>query len=130
MSRLEIFEYVKESYGTIPDFPWMSDPESAVLRHGDTRKWYGLLMRVSGDKIGLPGTEPVEILNVKCDPEMISALRQSAGFFPAYHMNKEQWMTILLDGTVPLSKVLDYLAWSYELTKGVKKKKMEKEGKL
>ncbi len=73
-------------------------------------------MRVAADKLGQPGTEKLEILNVKSSPLLIGSLREELGFLPAYHMNKDHWVTILLDGSVPFAKIQDLLAWSYEQT--------------
>lgn len=81
-------------------------------------------MHVPKNKLGLEGTQPVEVVNVKCDPLIIGSLRQSPGFLPAYHMNKEQWLTVLLDGTVSEKKILELIDWSYDLTD--KKKKVTK----
>ena len=50
-------------------------------------------------------------------PEMIGSLRKESGILPAYHMNKEHWITILLDGTVEKQKILDLIDISYELTR-------------
>lgn len=54
-------------------------------------------MEVGRDKLGLPGDGEVDILNVKSDPMLIGSYRTQKGFFPAYHMNKENWISILLD---------------------------------
>ncbi|MCC8046069.1 MAG: MmcQ/YjbR family DNA-binding protein [Clostridiales bacterium] len=58
---------------------------------------------------------------VKCDPVMIDMLRQSPGFLPGYHMNKTNWLSILLDGTVSDEQILDLLDLSFQIT--AKKKK-------
>ena len=34
--------------------------------------------------------------NVKSDPLLIGSLRGQDGYFPAYHMNKEKWLSIQL----------------------------------
>ena len=47
---------------------------------------------------------------------MIGNLRQSAGYLPAYHMNKDSWITIVLDGTVPMKEICDLIDQSYFLT--------------
>ena len=122
MTREEVLQYAKEQYGTDPDYPWRRDRESAVLRHADSRRWYGLLMRVGKDRLGLPGGESVDILNVKCDPMLGEALRGGPGIFPAYHMNHAEWISILLDGTVEGKRVLDLLDLSYRLTASRKEK--------
>ena len=67
-------------------------------------------MRVAEDKT-------VDVLNIKCDPMMIGSLRMKEGFFPAYHMNKENWISILLDGTVSADEIKPLLELSYELTR-------------
>ena len=99
MDREEIFEYVKKQYGTIPEYLWSSSPDSAVLRHHNG-KWYAVIMNVERSKLGLDGDDTVEIIDVKCDPEMTGMIIQTYGFLPGYHMNKQHWITILLDGTV------------------------------
>ena len=114
VDRKEIFEYVKKQYGTIPEYLWSSSPDSAVLRH-QNGKWYAVIMNVEKFKLGLNGDGTVEIIDVKCDPEMTGMIIQTYGFLPGYHMNKQHWITILLDGTVGESKTLDFLDMSYDL---------------
>lgn len=114
MDREEIFEYVKKQYGTIPEYLWSSSPDSAVLRHHNG-KWYAVIMNVERFKLGLDGDDTVEIIDVKCDPEMTGMIIQTYGFLPGYHMNKQHWITILLDGIVGESKILDFLDMSYDL---------------
>ena len=72
-------------------------------------------MNVPKNKLGLNGTEEIDILVVKCYPEMIGSLRKSKGFLPAYHMNKEHWITIILDKTVDKEKIKFLIDQSYEL---------------
>ena len=118
MNREEIFEYVKKQYGTFPEYLWSSSPDSAVLRHKNG-KWYAVIMNVEKSKLGLDENGTVEIMDVKCDPEMTGIIIQTYGFLPGYHMNKQHWITILLDGTVGESKILDFLDMSYDLIDGI-----------
>lgn len=120
MNRQEIFEWAKTTYGTEPDYPW--NDFNAVLRHKDNNKWYGVVLRVAENKLGLNGDRIVDLLNVKCDPLLIGSLRQQKGYFPAYHMNKESWISILLDGSVSMEEIENLLALSYQLTEKRKKK--------
>lgn len=117
----EIFDYVKTRYNTVPDYPWHD--ANAVLRHADNRKWYGLVMEVGRDKIGLSGDGTVDVINVKCDPMLGGSLRMQEGIHPAYHMNKDKWITIRLDGSVPVVKVKNLLDLSYQLTAPKKREK-------
>lgn len=115
MERKELFEWAKETYGTIPDYPWKD--WNAVLRHKDNNKWYALVMEVAESKLGLQGDRVVDVLNIKCEPMLIGSLRLKQGFFPAYHMNKDKWISIILDGTVPSEEIKDLIDLSYKLTK-------------
>ena len=76
------------------------------------------------DKIGLTGEGEVDILNVKCDPVLSGSLRMQQGFFPAYHMNKEKWISILLSEASENDEMIkDLIDWSYQATAAKKKKK-------
>ena len=117
MKREEIYEYVKKQYGTVPEYLWKESPESAVLRHPNG-KWYAVLIQVEKSRLGLEGDTEVDIIDVKCDPDMVGLLTQTYGFLPGYHMNKKYWITMLLDGTVSEAKILDFLDMSYDLIDG------------
>ncbi len=54
--RTALLQYVQKAYKTKPDYPWKGDPESAVLRHEDNQKWYGLVME-TGRNWDFPGRE-------------------------------------------------------------------------
>lgn len=121
--RAAVLAYVKKKYNTDADYPWRRDPKGAVLRHKDNRKWYGLLMGVEQSKLGLSGGDIIDVLNVKTDDPMFhDMLIQQDGYLPGYHMNKQSWITILLDGTVPFDEVCSMIDASYEATASKKKK--------
>ena len=117
MNREELEAYILNQYSAQPDYPWADTPRAAVFRHAGNRKWFALLMEVPRDKLGLEGTEKLDIVNFKCDPVMIASLRGETGIFPAYHMNKASWITVALDGSVPVETIELLLDVSYELTK-------------
>lgn len=121
MNRQDIFEWVKQQYSTEPDYPWMDG--NAVLRHKDNNKWYGIVLEVGRDKLGLSGNAQIDVLNVKCDPILVGTLRTQQGFHPAYHMNKDRWISIRLDGSVPENEIKSLIGMSYDLT-GSKKKRL------
>lgn len=126
-TREKVLKYVLERYGTLPDFPWDNTPDGAVLRHSENRKWYGLIMSVSRDKVGLKGEGTVDILNLKCDPITGGSAKLNAGIIPAYHMNKANWISVILDGTVDDSFTEMLIDNSYELTAPKIKAKRKKD---
>ena len=112
---------MQKQYGTVPEYLWSTSPDSAVLRHKNG-KWYAVIMTVEKSKLGLEGKDPVDIMDVKCDPDMTNMIIQTHGFLPGYHMNKQHWITILLDGSVSEAKILDFLDLSYDLIDGAGRK--------
>ena len=63
---------------------------------------------------GLSGEETVDVLNIKGGPILSGSLRMQPGFLPAYHMNKQNWISIMLDGSVPDDKIFPLLGLSYD----------------
>lgn len=114
--RQKVLDYAKKTYGDEPDRPFSTAPTYEVLRHGGSRKWYALFMDIPARKLGLPSEDVVDIINLKCDPVLSGSLRDGVGIFPAYHMNRDSWITVLLDGTVALRDIEPLLDLSRELT--------------
>ena len=113
----EVFSYIKEAYGVEPDYPWLRYPEFAVFRHQNNRKWFALVMRMERNRLGLSGTEPVGILNLKLEDALaVDFLVTQPGFLPAYHMSKGHWISVLLDGTVALAQITPLIDQSFAVT--------------
>ena len=116
-TRSAVLRYAREALDTEPDCPFSGDTQTLVLRHADSGKWFALLMRVRADRLTLKRSGEVEIMNVKVDPLLTGSLRTQRGILPAYHMNKERWISVLLDGSVPLEQALALLDMSFSLTR-------------
>lgn len=111
-----IIRHAKDTYGAEPEFLWAKSPKNAVLRHRNGGKWFAALLNVRKERLGIPGEGSLDILNVKCDPKLAASLLDGKSRLPAYHMNKEHWITLLLDGSVPAEELHALLDMSYELT--------------
>ena len=122
MNREQLEKYLCETYAADRDYPWSKYPNYAVFRHSDNRKWFAVIMEVSQSKLGLADDGSMDIVNFKCDPAFIGSLRMESGFFPAYHMNKDNWITAALDGTADEEKIKVLADMSYALTKTKKDK--------
>ena len=116
MNRKGLEQLIFDTYSVEPDYPWMDTPESAVFRHAANRKWFALVTTVPKSKLGLPGQQPVDIVNLKCDPILIGSLRAEPGFYPAYHMNKDSWLSVALDGSAADYQIRLLLERSYAAT--------------
>ncbi len=96
MTKQEFLNMCIDSYDTSPDYPFDEDFETAVLRHADNRKWYAIVMRVSRRKFGLDSDAIIDVVNLKLPTEMFGSFGTADGVYPAYHMNKLHWISILL----------------------------------
>lgn len=123
MLRQDILKWVLDTYGSQPESLWAKYPQDVVLRHESNKKWYAIIMTVKKSALGLDSEQEVDIIDVKCDTLQIDFLAQQQGFFHGYHMNKNHWLTILLDGSVPIETVCGLIEQSYEMTVPKLKKK-------
>ena len=121
MTKQEFLEYCLNTYGTSPDYPFDEDFETAVLRHADNRKWYAIVMRVSRRKFGFDSAEVIDVVNLKLPTEMFGSFGTPDGVYPAYHMNKLHWISVLLPDA-PYDVVQFLVNVSFEATQPSKKK--------
>ena len=124
--KQQVFEYVKKTYKIKPDYPFPIAPSYPVLRHPDNRKLFALIMDVPRNRLGLDGEEQVDILNLKCSAALSGSLREQPGILPAYHMHRDSWVTVLLDGTVPVEDICPLIDLSFTLTADQKNRKVKK----
>ena len=119
----ELIKHIEKKYKAKPEYLWKSYPEYAVFRHSDNNKWFALVATVERKKLGLSGDEDIDVINLKVDDPMYrDMLIREDGIMPAYHMNKQRWITVLLDGTVPEDQVFNLIDMSYMATASAKKK--------
>ena len=124
MTRQAFLDYCFTTYGTEADYPFDGDFETAVFRHTSNRKWYAIMMRVSRRKFGFDSDTVIDVVNLKLPTELFGSFDAADGVYPAYHMNKVHWISVLLpdaeDGLVDL-----LVNASYEATRGKLRRKME-----
>lgn len=128
--REKINDYIKDQYGVTPEYPWPRYNEHAVYRQKDNKKWFALIMDVGRDKLGLSGKTSVSVINLKIDDVILhDTIIRENGIMPAYHMNKQNWITVLLDGTVPADRICALLDISYNATSSKRRKNAVREPK-
>jgi predicted DNA-binding protein (MmcQ/YjbR family) len=110
--RSQVITYCSNLKDVYEDYPF-HDPNWTVMRHKENKKVFAWIYEKDG----------LIWVNVKCDPEWRDFFRDAfPSVVPAYHLNKEHWNSIILDGTVPENDIKRMIEESYELTKGRKKK--------
>ncbi len=113
----EIITYVHKKYGDNLEFLWQRSPKNAIWRNKDNRKWYAVLLTISRNKLpGQTTDEKVEIIDLRFQKNAALDFAESqANVFPGYHMNKNNWITIILDGSMETAQILNLLDQSYEI---------------
>ena len=118
MNRDDFTVLVRDLCGVEPDHPFADDMTTAVFRHANNRKWFALMMTISKSRLGIQEDGMIDVVNLKCAREVMDTLfQEEKGIYPAYHMNKNHWITVLLDGTVSDNTLQWLLSISYDLTK-------------
>jgi len=97
-----VLEHCRKKKGVTEDFPF-----------ADTT----LTVRVGGRIFLLTDirSDPLRV-NLKCDPLIALDLRDEfPSVIPGYHMNKVHWNTVVLDGSIPVERVLWMIDHSYKM---------------
>ena len=115
--RAEIEKCINKKYNPLQEWPWQETPEHTTFKHQDNKKWFGLIMKVPYIKLNIEKEGMCDVINLKNIPELIGSIRKKEGILPAYHMNKEHWISVLLDGTVDFKEICELIDVSYELTR-------------
>ena len=112
-----VLNYIKNQYGIEPDFLWAKYPNNAAFRHKESKKWFAaMLWETPKCKLGLGNEGVVDILDLKCDPNLQGSLLDGHHFLPGYHMNKEHWITVVLDGSVSMADIYPLIDMSFAST--------------
>ena len=109
-----INKYIKEKYDNEPEFLWDKFQGYAVYRNENNNKWYGIIMNLDLSKLSNSSGE-VEIINVKLEENKIQELLKKKGFYKAYHMNKTDWISIILNDTLKDEEIIPLIDDSYNL---------------
>lgn len=111
----EVIHYIETTCNGELEFFWKKTPNNAIFRHKENKKWYAALLTVKADKLGIDSDELVEIIDLKNTPEEIEKIVDNELYYVGYHMNKNHWFTIVLDGRVPLETICKCIDISYHL---------------
>ena len=113
--REKIKEYIKTKYNVESERLWYKYPNYEVFRHPENKKWFAIIMDVEREELSIESSGKVDIVNVKCNN--VFAFILEGKVLPAYHMNKKNWGSVLLDGSSSLDVILKLIDDSFKLTK-------------
>ncbi len=119
-----MIEAIKDKYDADPEFLWDDYGDAAPFRRKDNQKWFALMMTISKKSLIKNSDEKrIEVINLKAPVEMVADLITRKNIYPAYHMNKKHWYTIILDDSIDDKSLLDLIDISYQSVAKKSKKK-------
>ena len=125
-----INQYVQNKFNVACEHLWEDSPDFSIYRNPVNRKWFMLNGTVARNKLNRlnESAEEVDIINIRIDNKDLRDLLEIPGIYEAYHMNKKNWITIAMDGTLTDEDIERLIIDSYEIiekngTKTVKRKK-------
>lgn len=117
MTREDLDRLIQNNYGVQAERLFAKSPATAIYRHPRGRKWFAVIMEISSAVFGQSPGKPITVVNLKTEPLLGDLLKTKSGIYPAYHMNKEKWISVRIDENTDENELLGQLAMSYRLTK-------------
>lgn len=117
----EIIEYIRQKYNDELEFLWKKIDDVAIWRNKQNDKWYGLLMKISEQKLGIESKKITEVIDIRYQKDEVDNIIDNKKIFPGYHMNKKSWITIKLDNSIKIDKIKELIDNSYNLSLDGKK---------
>lgn len=107
-----ISKHIKEKYNVIPEYLWESEPGFGVFRNPNNDKWFGIIMNINKNKIVGKDDKEIEVLNLMLHDKTEYYLNNK-NIYPAYHMNKKNWISIILDESLSNDEIFNLIDISF-----------------
>lgn len=112
ITRKEAIQFCNKFTDVYADYPFR-DPNWTIMRHKANKKVFAWIFEKDNHIW----------INVKVDPEWRDFFRSAYKSVTAgFHLNKEHWNSIILDGRIPTKEIERIIGESYDLTKPKKRK--------
>lgn len=116
-------QHLKDKFGDSFDYPFAKYSQYASFRHPANNKWYALVFPLKLDKLDseikpLAGSDverEAEVINIKIDKGLLEELLEKPGIYPSYHMNKQSWISLIMDDSLSDKEVFELVEASRAL---------------
>lgn len=109
-----ICKYIIDTYNDNPEFLWDKYPGYGIFRNKINNKWYAVILNINKSKFSKEDKE-VEVINLKVNSEEIEKLLKRNAYFEGFHMNKKNWITIILDEEETDKEIFKLIDESYKI---------------
>ncbi len=105
-------DYIKNQYKIFPEFLWEKYPDYGVYRNTSNQKWFAMILNIDYSVLDKNKHGFIEVMNLKAkNPESII---NNKNIYPAYHMNKKNWISVVLDESLDDKFIITLLDNSFE----------------
>ncbi len=113
-------DWLESTFNVKGEFPWEKFGDNEVFRCPN-KKWFALVMEIPFNRLGINSDLKVHVVNLKA--ENIPELVDNKSIFPAWHMNRKYWITVLLTAITDFNKLSELTRKSYQIVSSKKSKK-------
>lgn len=113
---IDILKYIKDTYNDDIEYLWDKFPNNGAIRNKDNKKWYAAILTPKLSNFGIDSDDLIEVIDLRYQKELIDKVIDGKSIFPAYHMNKKSWISVLLDGTIDNEIIYSLIDNSYDLS--------------
>lgn len=107
-------DFLHSYFKAAGDNPWAEQPyDTSTVYRCPNNKWFALIMQIKFKNLGFESDEPVWAVNLKT--ENVESITDKKSIFPAYHMNKKYWITVLLTAVTDFEKLCELTKKSFAL---------------
>lgn len=110
-----ITRLIADKYGDLPEFLWEKFGDSGVFRNSVSNRWYAAILDVDRSRLRPDKKGFTEVINLKLDVEHVQQIIKEPNFYPAYHMNKKYWVSVILDDSVDDDDIMMLVEESHRL---------------
>ncbi len=110
-----INKLLKDKYGITPEFLWDKSPSAGVYRNKRSNKWISIIMAIPKNRIIGEDETIIEVMNLNLGDEANNYLKDDY-IYPAYHMNKKYWVSIILDDSLTDGFIMELIEKSFNIS--------------
>ena len=108
-----ISKLIENEYNIKPKFIMKKFPNYGIFKN-DKNKWFAIIMNINRNKLDNL-FEDIEIINVKIKEIELNNLLKIKGIYKAYHMNKNNWISIILNDSLSDDFIFKLVKESYNI---------------
>ena len=112
----EVINYITNKYQDNIEYLWESAPDSGIFRNKKNNKWYAAILSVKENRVGGKTDKVITVIDLMYHKGETFDIVDNNSIYPGYHMNKNSWITIKLDGSQKNEFIYKYIDLSYELS--------------